>query len=245
MSDNTKGAWPIIETIAEFHFDQSSPWDGAIPGLMFRAIEEEFPHRKQRRLISNNLKQEGNDIRQEVQIVERLQFFNNDNNTLIQVNQHLLTVNRLKPYTNWEEFSPKIQKALNTYVENAEPKGLKRVSLRFINEIELGEGTHDLSKYFQFYPFVGPDLSPDIYRYSCNIEQQVAELPGTLTIQVATKEPRTDDLNVILNLEISTEQATIQNSVDWLQDAHKILNTTFKGCITKELYNQYTSGKSE
>lgn len=239
MTKNEKQDWPIIEALAEFNFDPTSEWNGTIPGLMFGDLGEDFPDRRQKRLVNTIIRQEGSDLKQEAQIVDRLQFFRTDGTALVQVNQHLLSVNRLKPYTEWEELKPLAQKALDSYVKHAEPKGLKQVSLHYINELHLGEGRVSLRDSLQFYPTMGPTLSQDSTNFNCIVQQARPSVPGLLIVQLATKDTPGETPSLVLNLSIRQEHVAMEGAMLWLDRAHEELNLVFRGCIADKLYQQF------
>ena len=62
------------------------------------------------------------------------------------------SVHMLRPYKGWETFRPQIQQALDAYSRIAEPEGITRIGLRYINKITIKEPHNDLSPYFSIPP---------------------------------------------------------------------------------------------
>lgn len=49
-------------------------------------------------------------MQQQVKTSTRMQFINKDETALLQIDSDLLTVNKLKPYSTWQEFSKMSQR---------------------------------------------------------------------------------------------------------------------------------------
>jgi len=62
----------------------------------------------------------------------------------------------MKPYSSWEDFRKQIKDAFDSYLEIGEPVGVKRIGLRYINKIEILNGSIKLDDYF-----VSPPQTPN------------------------------------------------------------------------------------
>jgi uncharacterized protein (TIGR04255 family) len=170
IRDNTKGRFtlprkyleaPIIEALAEFHFDPGRPWNATMPGLIYEQLRTQFPTVKQAKGIQARLDRSPEGVRQHVEVADRVQLWSADEKALVQIGANFLAVNRLRPYESWEQFIPMINKGLEEFRGVADPKGLQRVALQYIHRIEIPEAAVNVRDWFAFH-FVGPELpEPD------------------------------------------------------------------------------------
>src|SRR5207248_2240788 len=114
---------PIIEVLCEFQFEQDSPWDLAIPGIIYDRVQKSFPIRRQAARITIELSAQG-EAGPQLSSKTLTQFWSESEQSLIQVGAYLLSVNHLKPYPSWEKFLPLIEEGFNAYREVANPKSI-------------------------------------------------------------------------------------------------------------------------
>src|SRR2546430_2882803 len=126
-------ASPIIEAICQFQFEPNTPWDLTIPGLIYERVQNSFPKRNQIAQINIGIAGNPQMIGQQIGVLPLIQFLREDGNAVIQVGQHLLTINQLKPYSTWQEFLPLIKQGLDAYKEVAHPENIQRVALQYLN----------------------------------------------------------------------------------------------------------------
>lgn len=229
--------YPILEAICEFRFDPRSRWDMTFPGLIYAALRAQFPKRKQRRIVSGQLAPGPQGPVQEVKVVDRMQLYTEAEDALVQVNDHLMSVNVLAPYPSWEEFKPLIQRGLATYCEVCSPNGLQRVGLRYINRIVIPGTRADLDSYFDFRPYVGGSLPPNLKEFACRVVIPYENMKGLLSLQIRSEAPNEGGLPVVLDLDLFTEDpavAALDSAVDWVEGAHTELDGVFRACITDE-----------
>jgi len=67
---------------------------------------------------------------------------------MVAVGPGILSVHALKPYSGWENYRPQIEEALTTYRTIAEPEGIRRIGMRYINVIELPTPNSEPSEFF-------------------------------------------------------------------------------------------------
>lgn len=227
---------PIIEALCEFQFIPSQPWDITIPGLFYEKIKDEFPIRQQQTGFGLSFQPKEGLLEQKVEMTQRIQFFRPDKSALIQVGQDLLTINHLKPYPTWEVLKPLIINNLIKYKEISNPKGFKRIGLRYINRIEFEKGPIELTDYFNYYPFL-PSKLPQIHesflvrveipyeggrdRLIMNLGSIIPEKPEILPLLL--------DLDYIMAIP---EHISLDQAYDWIENAHTVIENAFEACLT-------------
>jgi uncharacterized protein (TIGR04255 family) len=231
---------PIIEVLCEFQFDEGAPWDLTLIGLIYDKLKDSFPNKQQLQLdlaiatATQTIQQIGN-----VPMIPLVRFLDSDEKKLIQIGQNLLTVNHIKPYESWENFSPFIKKGLDTYYEIANPKGFRHVALKYFNRIEVPKSYADLESLFRFRPLIPSGLPQDIKAFLMGVNLPYEDAKDTLHIQVGTVNSDTPDMLVTI-LEITylfanPGEIAFKDIVKVLNKAHKHIEDAFEFCLTDEL----------
>ena len=78
----------------------------------------------------------------------RIQFVSEDKTKIVQISKDLLVVNHLKPYPHFEKWGPEVEQLLKEYVALANPSGIKRIGVRYINNIVLPKAEIEMADYF-------------------------------------------------------------------------------------------------
>ncbi|GAB4409002.1 MAG: TIGR04255 family protein [Anaerolineae bacterium] len=230
---------PIIEALCEFRFEPASPWDLAIPGLVYEKVKAGFPKRRQAKAFEVSVTASLEGVEQRVTTTERIQFLRDDEKALIQVDRNLVAVNHLKPYPGWQQFLPLIESGFTAYEEVVRPKGIQRIGLRYINRIEIPGQHIELEDYLQFRPFIGPELPQDFDSFIAGIQIPYDNSRDSLRLQVAsTVSERPDCAAVLLDLDYylaQPGQVSMEEAFTWVNEAHHRLEEVFEACITAQL----------
>lgn len=234
---------PIVEAVCEFRFEPSATWDPTIPGLVFERVQTVFPKRRPIKSYEARFEAGSEGVRHEVLQGERSQFLSEDEKTLMQVGPHQLIVNRLRPYTKWEEFRAVIGNSLEAYMAIAEPKAFQRIGLRYINRIELPGESIDPGVFFNFHPFVGPELPQAFDSFFTGIQIPYNNGADLLRIQMSLAGPSAPGVvPILLDLDYflgRSKAVSIGGESEWLEQAHGRIEQSFEGCIKDALRQQF------
>ena len=233
---------PILEAVCQFRFDAGSPWDMAVPGLIYEQIKQNFPKRKQLKRIGVSLLATEDSFSPEVQAIDEIRFLREDEKVFLALSPHMLSVHVLKPYLSWADFLPLIESGFETYSQIANPKALNRIGLRYVNKIEFGEAETgdenkiELEDYFEFRPYMGDRLNQDYYSFSLSTDQALRNGRDNLKIRLTNESARKPrQIPIILDLDYSTRQMSLDAVSNWVQEAHSAVYDAFEGCITEKL----------
>ena len=223
---------PIIEAVCEFRFQPSQPWDWTILGLFYDRVKKEFPNKKQQNAIELRIHPSGGEIKQQLQ----MQFWREDEKSLLQVGVDLLTINMLKPYPNWAIFKSLIAEAFAIYKDIAQPKGFHRIGLRYINQINTGEKEARIEDYLRAYPTVPKEI-PQLYTgWLQRVDVPFEPLNGILRLHVGSvREEQQKAVSFLLDLDFGTLRASdvaLDEALDWVEQAHSQIEQVFEACIT-------------
>lgn len=235
---------PVVEAVGEFRFEPNEPWDLTIPGLVYQKLgEKEFPKKRLVQTPAFSIDAKQGRVQQELVTTTRMQFLREDEKAFIQLDQDLLSAHHLKPYPSWPEFVPLILRGFDAYYAIAQPRGVRRIGLRYINRIEIQGDSVRLEDFFQFYPFLGPNLPQMHGSFLVGVDIPYEGGRDILRLQFSTAVVDTSDRWAgILDLDYfltDPGQVAPAEAVHWLQTAHKWVEEVFEACITDRLRNNF------
>ncbi|MBI3089201.1 MAG: TIGR04255 family protein [Candidatus Tectomicrobia bacterium] len=238
---------PLLEVVCEFRFDPNSPWDLAIPGLIYEKLRNTFPKRRQTKLYEGAVSAGPEGVQQQIKEKEGLRFLREDGAAFLQLSPHLLEVHHLKPYPTWEGFLPLIDKSIRVYIDIASPSRLQRIGLRYINRIDLHGVEVKLEDNFNLYPFVGSQLG-NFGHFFLGLKIPFERGRDLLQIQMAMLMPdKPDVIPILLDLDYflaQPGQLKLGDQIAWLNQAHEQIELKFEGCLKDSLREQFEEVKS-
>ncbi len=234
---------PISEAVCEFQFGQDSPWDLTVPGLVYEKVQNTFPKRSQIARVTMGIVANEGEIGPQFGALPIIRFTREDEKAHIQVAPHLLSVHHLKPYSSWQQFLPLIQDSFKAYREVASPKSIHRIGLRYINTIELTGSSIALEDYFEFRPYVGPDLPRTIGPFMMSVQLTFENSRDVLNLQLVSQAGVSSDIaTIILDLDyflVKSGEVELDEAFEWIETAHTHIEDIFEACITEQLRQKF------
>jgi uncharacterized protein (TIGR04255 family) len=238
---------PLNEVVCAVSFTPESPWDLAVPGLVYSALKDTFPERRSAATVGMTMVPAagGQGVAPQVQLAQRVQLLNATGTALVQVGQHFLSINHLKPYPGYNEFAPLVEQAYSAYLASASPHGLDSLLLRYINKIVIPLPSIEFSDYFNYYPFVGASMPQDIAAFLVGIQNPQESGRDVLQVQLSSGVPEREGTSVALldlTYSLATPSALSLDEVpSWVSAAHTRIKTTFEAAITDRLRTVFDS----
>jgi uncharacterized protein (TIGR04255 family) len=230
---------PLIEAVCEFRLSPDTPWDLTAHGLIYEKISDEFVNKEEISIQEVTLVKTAEGLQHSVRSDQRIRFLTDDKKTFIQLGTRLLSVNRLKPYSTWEEFKPRIEKAFIALNETVEVKNIQRIGLRYINRIDIPSQTVDLDTYFDFKPFLGKKLPQLLQSFIVGCEIPFRDGQDSCKVQLTNTIPEApESSSYILDVDYflaKAETVVKDDALEWVEMAHNNLGDVFEGCITDSL----------
>ena len=208
---------PIDEAVCEFHFRPGPDWDLTIPGKLDSVLASEYGGKRSSQQFIDVGVEIKNDEPSNLRYGQRLSkvlLFTEDQTRAVGVGPDVLSIHMLRPYqkpeapeeSGWEEFRPRIATALKAYWNVAKPKGVRRISVRYINRIVIPESVVRIEDYLHSaVPLVQglPDavnnfMSRTDYRY---------EDGAHLVLAHGTFLPPSGDIGFLLDIDVYWEHA--------------------------------------
>lgn len=212
---------------------------------MHDRLRERFPLKRLLKVFEGEATAEISGIRQELRLTDRMQFLRDDEKAFVQVGPDLLAVNHLAPYPTWEGFVPLVQDAFSAYCAVAQPRGLRRIGLRYINRIVFPGNPVELADYLNFRPFIGPGLPQMIGGFILGVQSPYHDGRDMLRLQLTTDEPdATESLAVFLDMDYflaRAEAVSLSAALDWAEMAHGRVQEVFEACLTDRLRQMFSA----
>ena len=231
---------PIREAVCEFLFQASPSWDMAVPGLVYSKLVGQFPKRlpSQGADVTTTIEMGPEGAHQQVQQMEEVRFWREDELGAIVIRPNRLSVSHYQPYPSWGEFRLIIEQALKAYRDIADPNGIERIGLRYINEFIFAplSGNPTLEQFFDFYPHLGDEMLPDPLSFIVGVRYAFEGGRDVLRLQMTPETGgQSGSLRILLDLDyFLADPGTLQfdNVLDWIDQAHERIRTSFEGCLT-------------
>lgn len=238
---------PLIEALCEFRFSPSSPWDWTFPGRLYDQIGEEFHERSQVDGVGVQI-QLGPGKPPAPQIIkgpDRVQMKRLDGSAMVQIGPHLLAVNFLRNYPNWETFRTLVLSIFEKYIKLCGEYSMQRIGLRYINQITLPEDKFELETLISLSPPLKGVLDKPLAGFYQRYEILFDSPKGILIHQTGIQ--RVDQRNVLMvdldfgsmELEGVCDQLAAEN---WLNEAHDRIYESFVGSLNPDLYERLKRG---
>lgn len=235
---------PIEEALVEFRMAPGQEWDLTIPGKLHEKVKDAYPGKpRQQKFIQASLQaapgqspgfavQEG---------LGRVQLVNEDGKRLLSLGENVLSVNVLRPYEGWENFRPRIERALKSYFEVSGADRVNRVGVRYINRIVLPPNVQ-LGQYFRCGPIVPPGLPPNIAGF-LNRAEYLYDEETRLIVTFASIETAEKASWLLLDLDVIWEgpvPLALDAALAKVDELHEREGTAFESLITdktREVFN--------
>jgi uncharacterized protein (TIGR04255 family) len=167
-----------------------------------------------------------------------------ENNLVVIFKTDGFTVSKLPPYTNWEDFKSIAQDLWSTYFEKLVKVDIKRLAVRYINEIQLPmiDSSVELNEYLVNEPLVPRGIKSDISDFFNRIVIPFPKLSAKAVIIQALGEQTNDSIFVILDFDVYCDDISIVETQDmwtYLDKLRDIKNQAFTGSLTDKALENF------
>lgn len=230
---------PLVEAVFEL-FYYSSSWSSIIPGMFYNEIKDRFP------IITQNqggfgVAFNGKGLKIGSGNGDLTQYRSSNNDTVIQLSNNLLTVNKLPKYNGWESYIEVINYAIEALKRVVKIVRIERIGLKSINKIDIK--THSLEQfkeYFTIYPNYPANINDQLNSIQINLEYPLIQNKEILTVLLATlKQEPNYEAPVIFQIYITRINEIPENQIEWLEVTHKKLSETFENSLTEFCKTQF------
>ena len=149
---------PILEAVCEVGFAPANQeWNISYPWLFYEKVKNIYTGSpKEQKLVRLEPPPTGLPEKEAspFTVVEQSKtlFPLADDTALVAVGTNVLSTHVKQPYPGWDVFRGRIDEALNAYIGVANPTGVRKIGLRYINQVTIADPKHNLADYFTFPP---------------------------------------------------------------------------------------------
>jgi len=163
---------------------------------------------------------------------------------IVQLREDGFTFNRLKPYEKWEEVKNEALRLWNYYKELVKPEFIKRIELRYINNLNIPMPINDFRDYLTCPPEVPEGLPQGIssFFYRVVIPAPDTRITAIITQALESKVDFKDHLPIILDIDVYkiTPDGFLEEDVlAILEKLRNFKNQIFFNSITPKLLEIY------
>lgn len=130
---------------------------------------------------------------------------NSKGTRLVQFRLDGFTFNHLKPYPKWKELFTEAWKHWELYLKIAEPIGVTRIALRYINREEFPSG-EALSAYIKNLPALDPAIPAEPVAFLFQEQVRLAGIDDTSAMVVQFTEPSAPQRGIVYVLDIDASK---------------------------------------
>ncbi len=238
---------PIEEAICEFRFKPGPDWDLTIPGKLQSKLGDEYSGKPQQRTVVEVGLEMQAGRPSELRHGERLgmvQLVTENGKRMVGVGSDILSVSMLRPYhdvsrpggSGWDEFQPRIADALDAYKSVAEPVGVFRIGIRYINKIAILQNEVRVEDYLKC---ALPDVDglPDRLNNFISRVEYTYEDGVRLVLSQGLINAPSDHVGFLLDLDViweNTKPITLNEALSRVEDLRNRERDAFETVITDE-----------
>lgn len=242
---------PIVEAVLDIRVKAKTPVSVEQLAVLKTKVASEYPKVKEKAPFKAEMKLEkkANEKVPTVSMatsggqISGYQFISGDGRSIFQAELSRFTFNRLKPYSGWDNFFNEGMKNWGRYLEVVGPLKIARISLRYVNRIDLPLPMKDLRDFILTSPDVPPNLPQTLagfflqLKIPFNEKEAVAILNQTVEPPAEDKLPYIFDTDVIHNCDLASDKT--DDFLKVVKNLRDVKNNIFHESLTektKELF---------
>lgn len=219
---------PIIEAVIDFDCDL--PPETTLvehKQSIIEATSELYPEFKVQRVQEFTLTPKQDTMEHRVtDNIAAYQCISAKKDQLIQFRTKGFSFNRLSPYTSLDEYLPEIERTWEIYRDILKPVFLKKISMRYINRIEIPYSQNDrvkLKDYFTVSPNITSSEELQLVGIFQSLRFQHPYNGSQAQLTLATEDAEAEFVPVVLDITAFSQIEEEPRSLEYLQDKIDIL----------------------
>lgn len=244
---------PIEEALCEFRFVPSQEWDLTIPGKLHVKLGNEYSGKPQEQKVVDIAlnAEEGQPPRMSYGTgPAKVQLVTADGKRQVGVGKDVLSIHMLRPYqdprhpsrSGWDEFQPRIAAALDAYWKVAEPLGVCRIGIRYLNKIVIPHKTVAVERYLRCALPVVRGFPDRLNHFMSRVDYAYEDGVRIVVSQGSINAPQ-DNVGFLLDLDViweNSQAVTQDEALAKAEDQRNRERTAFEAVITdnaREVFN--------
>lgn len=243
MTKRKYGKPPIIEALCEFTFDAdkgSPPSMLTLPGRLQSELDGDYTgDPREVRVQSFQSFPGGKEPNFAVESrLHRIQLPTADGTRLIAVGVNVLSINMLPPYTSWdEEFFPRIKAAFSAYKKIAKNGPVRRIGIRYINQIDANEPNYDPDEYFTLKDRADNLIKGVLTNFTKRLEFLTKDEHKIIVTFGANPAHESNNTIFLLDIDVIWDAGSLseeREAIEMAEKLHRIEGETFEALITEK-----------
>lgn len=218
---------PIVEAILNIQTELPSEVGVDELGTLGEKLGRDFPNREVRNSWTSQFESRGD--RQPAATTSGgpvgYLFRSIDGRRVVQARLDGFSYSRLRPYTGWDEMRAEARAAWPAFIETARPTKATRLSLRYINRVEIPLPISDFKEYLRTSPEIAPGLPQGLSSFFFRVVVPDADSGATAIITETIEEgggtvdclPLLFDVDVIRPVSLAPKSDQIWLAFDGLR----------------------------
>jgi uncharacterized protein (TIGR04255 family) len=167
-----------------------------------------------------------------------------DKKEIAQFRRDGFTLNRLHPYTKWDDLIAKTKSLWILYKKIANPEAVTRLAVRYINHFKLPLPVGDFSEYLCMPPNIPDGLPQDITNFltRTTIYNSDQDISATITQSLERESPSSKNINncivIILDIDVYKQGDFLIDNQDMWNNFENFRN------IKNEIFFKYLTEKT-
>jgi uncharacterized protein (TIGR04255 family) len=227
---------PIIEALIDLRVDLPAGVSLGDLERLHEQVSHLYPSKRTRFLLQRTLNPGADPALTSTQGPIGFAFQSADGRQICQVRLDGFSFSRLRPYGNWIELRTEARRLWDIYRSAVNPGIIRRVAVRYINQIDIPHLRIDYKEYFRTAPEVSPALPQAMSGLFMQLLFPQPAYDGMLVLtQTVVPPPRPDMQSVILDLDAFRDEPALTSDDqiwDLLETLRNTKNTFFEGSIT-------------
>ncbi len=193
---------PIVEAVLDILVELPSNVNLDQIEKYHSLVEKKYPVKKKRIKFGGKIEFSSNTIIPAKKEIFGFLFENKEEHKIVQARLDGFSFNKLKPYEEWNNFKTEAKDLWKKYCSLFKPKRIRRVALRYINEIKIPLPIRDFKDYILTMPDISPELPQGLSNYFMRLTIPDEKISANAVITETFKQPKNEKLPFILDIDV-------------------------------------------
>lgn len=235
---------PLNEALIDLRASLPEDFDGERFLELKEVLAPEYPNVQVQRMLSAQFQfSDGVPAHMTEQRVHGVKFASQDEKQIVQFRIDGFTLNRIRPYTSWNELFPEALRLWKLYLDLTSVDHVPRVAVRYINRIDLPLPVSDFRDHFTVPPDIPDGLPQTLSSFLTRVVIEDNETRASAIVTQALEKGLDDQsTSVILDIDAYREghfQSDPSNLTPIFEELHTLKNRIFFGFITEHTAARY------
>lgn len=208
---------PIHEAVCEFQFSNPEDWNLIHGGQFIERVKKRYSGKPTEQRILRVTPPRGEmsgATPPSIVEITKVQLKSVDGRQIVAIGPGILSVHSLRPYAGWELFRRQIAEAFGEYIKITRPKAVRRIGLRYINQIFASTDSGTVPDFLTTPPYAIPHIAGSIDGYANRAEYSLDKRSKAI-VQLASIDAPPSEFGIALDIDVSRT---------WQDDSNKTKN---------------------